>query len=59
MPLRIVATLAKLLERFGPEQFRVRESPSDPIVPFEHEHDDEHEAAVATLWRALAGLAAT
>jgi hypothetical protein len=33
--------LTKLLERFDPEQFRVRESPSDPVVPFEH--DDEHE----------------
>jgi hypothetical protein len=28
MPLRIVATLAKLLERFDPEQFRLRESAS-------------------------------
>jgi hypothetical protein len=26
---------------FDPEQFRVRESPSDPVLPFEH--DDEHE----------------
>jgi four helix bundle protein len=43
MLVRIVAMLTKLLERFDPEQFRVRESPSDPIVPFEHEHDDEHE----------------
>ena len=38
MPLRIVATLAKLLERFDPEQFRLRESASDPVVPFEHEY---------------------
>jgi hypothetical protein len=31
------------LERFDPEQFQVRKSPLDPVVPFEHEHDDEHE----------------
>ena len=43
MLVRIVAMLTKLLERFDPEQFRVRESSSDPLVPFEHEHDDEHE----------------
>ena len=30
----------------------MRESPSDPVV-HSSEHDDEHEAAVATLWRAL------
>ena len=23
--------------------FRLRESPSDPVLPFEHEHDDEYE----------------
>jgi len=40
MLVRIVAMLTKLLERFDPEQFRVRES---PLEPFEHEHDDEHE----------------
>ena len=40
MLLRIVAMLTKLLERFDPEQFRVRESPSDPVLSFtEHEHD--------------------
>ena len=43
MLVRIVAMLTKLLERFDPEQFRVSESPSDPFVPFKHEHDDEHE----------------
>ena len=43
MLVRIVATLPKLLGRFDPEQFRVHENSSDPIVPFEHEHDDEHE----------------
>jgi hypothetical protein len=36
MLVRIVAMLTKLPERFDPEQFRVRESPS---VPFEHEDD--------------------
>jgi hypothetical protein len=40
MLVRIVAMLTKLLERFDPEHFRVRES---PLEPFEHEHDDEHE----------------
>jgi hypothetical protein len=30
--------LTKLLERFDPEQFRVRES---PLEPFEHEHEDD------------------
>ena len=30
--------LTKLLERFDPEQFRAGESPSDPIVSFEHEY---------------------
>ena len=43
MLVRTVAMLTKLLELFDPEQFRVRESPSDPVLPFEHEHDDEHE----------------
>ena len=43
MLLRTVAMLTKLLERFDPEQFQVRESPSDPVLPFKHEHDDEHE----------------
>jgi hypothetical protein len=43
MLVRTVAMLTKLLERFDPEQFRVRESPSDSVLPFEHEHDDQHE----------------
>ena len=50
MLVRTVTMLTKLLERVDPEQFRVRESPSDPVLPFEH----AHAAAVATLWRALA-----
>jgi hypothetical protein len=41
MLLRTLAMLTKRLERFDPDQFRVRESPS--VLPFEHEHDDEHE----------------
>jgi hypothetical protein len=43
MLVRVVAMLTKLLERFDPEQLRVRESPSDSVLPFEHEHDHEHE----------------
>ena len=35
MLVRVVAMLTKLLERFDPEQFRVRESPSDSVLPFE------------------------
>ena len=37
MLVRIVAMLTKLLERFDPEQFRVRENPSDQALPFEHD----------------------
>jgi hypothetical protein len=32
MLVRVVAMLTKLLERFDPEQFRVRESPSDSVL---------------------------
>jgi hypothetical protein len=39
MLFRIVAMPTKLLERFDPQQFRVRESRSDPVLPFEHEHE--------------------
>jgi len=49
--------LTKLLERFDPEQFRVRESPSDPVLPFEHEH--EHEAPPLRFGAPWRGLAAT
>ena len=38
MLVRTVTMLTKLLERFDPEQFRVRKSPSDPVLPFEHEY---------------------
>ena len=41
MLVRIVAMLTKLLERFDPEQFRVHESPSDSVLPFEHEHEHD------------------
>jgi hypothetical protein len=50
MLVRTVAMLTKLLERFDPEQFRVRESPSDPSFAIRARAD----AAVATLSRALA-----
>ena len=53
MLVRTVAMLTKLLERFDPEQFRVRESPSDPVLPFEHEAPPLRFGAP---WR---GLAAT
>ena len=43
MLVRTVAMLTKLLERFDPEQFRGRESLSNPVLPFEDEDDDEHE----------------
>ena len=43
MLVRIVAMLAKLLRRFDPEQYRVHESAAGLAMPFEHEHDDEHE----------------
>jgi len=55
MLLRIVAMLTKLVERFDPYQYRVREGAQALTEPLEDEDDDEHEAAVATLWRALAG----
>ena len=40
--VRIVAMLSKLVERFDPDQYRVRESASGLAAPFEDE-DDEHE----------------
>jgi hypothetical protein len=43
MLVRIVAMLTKLVERFDPYQYRVRESAPDLAEPFEHEDDDEHE----------------
>jgi len=43
MLVRIVAMLTKLLMRFDPEQYRVQESAAGLAMPFEHEHDDEHE----------------
>jgi four helix bundle protein len=41
--VRIVAMLTKLIERFDPEQYRVREDESDLSELFEDEDDDEHE----------------
>ena len=37
------AMLTKLVVRFDPEQYRVRESASGLAAPFEDEDDDEHE----------------
>jgi hypothetical protein len=39
----------KLLMRFDPEQYRVHESAAGLATPFEHEHDDEHDASAETL----------
>ena len=35
--------LARLVLRFDPDQYRVRESGSGLAAPFEHEDEDEHE----------------
>jgi hypothetical protein len=35
--------LTKLVERFDPDQYRVRENASDLAAPFEDEDDDQHE----------------
>jgi four helix bundle protein len=43
MLIRIVAMLCKLVERFDPEQYRVRENASGVAQQFEDEDDDEHE----------------
>ena len=43
MLIRIVAMLTKLVERFDPYQYRVRENSPSAAGPFEHEDDDEHE----------------
>jgi hypothetical protein len=43
MLVRIVAMLTKLVERFDPYQYRVRENAPSVAGPFEHEDDDEHE----------------
>ncbi len=37
------AMLTKLVVRFDPDQYRVRESASGLAAPFEDEYDDEHE----------------
>ena len=41
MLVRMVAMLTKLVERFDPDQYRVRENAS--AQSFEDEDDDEHE----------------
>jgi four helix bundle protein len=43
MLVRIVAMLTKLVARFDPDQYRVREGVSGVAVAFEDEHDDEDE----------------
>jgi hypothetical protein len=43
MLIRIVAMLTKLVARFDPYQYRVRENSPSVAGPFEHEDDDEHE----------------
>ena len=43
MLVRIVAMLTKLVERFDPYQYRVRDIAPSLAGPFEHEDDDEHE----------------
>ena len=43
MLVRIVAILTKLVERFDPDQYRVRENASGVAQSFEDEDDDEHE----------------
>jgi hypothetical protein len=42
MLVRIVAMLTKLVERFDPYQYRVRENAPSVAGPFEHEDDDEY-----------------
>jgi hypothetical protein len=49
MLVRIEAMLPKLVVRFDPEQYRVRESASGLAVPFEDEDDDEHEDEIEIL----------
>ena len=50
MLVRVVAMLTKLVERFDPYQYRVRQSAQALTEPLE----DEDDASVASLWRALA-----
>ena len=45
MLVRIVALLSKLVVRFDPEQYRVRDSASGLAAPFEDEDEDEIENA--------------
>ena len=43
MLVRIVVMLSKLVGRFDPDQYRVRENASGLATPFEDEDDDEYE----------------
>jgi hypothetical protein len=43
MLVRMVAMLTKLVERFDPDQYRVREHASGVAQSLEDEDDDEHE----------------
>ena len=43
MLVRIVAMLTKLVERFDPDQYRVRENASGVAQSFEDEDEHEHE----------------
>jgi hypothetical protein len=43
MLVRVVAMLTKLVERFDPHQYRVRESAQALTETLEDEDDDEHE----------------
>ena len=43
MLVRIVAMLTKLVERFDPDQYRVRENASGVAQSFEREDEHEHE----------------
>jgi hypothetical protein len=43
MLVRIVAMRTKLVGRFDPYQYRMRENAPSLAGPFEHEDDDEHE----------------
>ena len=48
MLVRIVAMRTKLVGRFDPYQYRMRENAPSLAGPFEHEDDDEHEDESST-----------
>ena len=49
MLVRIVTMLTKLVERFDPDQYRVRENASGVAQSFDDEDNDEHEDERALL----------